>query len=302
MNEIINIIINGLKDVLESTIKVIPAILIALIIIFLTRYAAKLLRNLAQRVGKRATRSKSLQILITKTTHVGVWVIGVIIACVIAFPGLKLGDIIATLGLGSVAVSFAFQDIFKNFLAGILLLLQEPFRIGDQIIVDNYEGTVEQIDIRTTKIRTYNGERVILPNANVFTSAIQVRTAFGIRRTDLGVGVDYNTPLSEATEILYKLIQKVEGVLEDPNPEIDLVNFNDSSIDFIVRYWTKAEQKEVRRTQTQAIIAIKKVFDRVDINIPYPIRTVYFYNQDKYNDYLPTDNQDQGLPNKKLSH
>ncbi|NEP07341.1 MAG: mechanosensitive ion channel family protein, partial [Okeania sp. SIO4D6] len=265
------------------------AILIALIIIFLTRYAAKLLRNLAQRVGKRATRSKSLQILITKTTHVGVWVIGVIIACVIAFPGLKLGDIIATLGLGSVAVGFAFQDIFKNFLAGILLLLQEPFRIGDQIIVDKYEGTVEQIDIRTTKIRTYNGERVILPNANVFTSAIQVRTAFGIRRTDLGVGVDYNTPLSEAAEILYKLIQKVEGVLEDPDPEIDLVSFNDSSIDFIVRYWTKAEQKEVRRTQTHAIIAIKKVFDRVDINIPYPIRTVYFYNQNKYNDYIPID-------------
>ncbi len=296
MNEIINIIINGLKDVLESTIKVIPAILIALIIIFLTRYAAKLLRNFAQKVGKRVTRSKSLQILITKTTHVGVWVIGVIIACVIAFPGLKLGDIIATLGLGSVAVGFAFQDIFKNFLAGILLLLQEPFRIGDQIIVDDYEGTVEQIDIRTTKIRTYNGERVILPNANVFTSAVQVRTAFGIRRTDLGVGVDYNTPLSEATEILYKLIQKVEGVLEDPDPEIDLVSFNDSSIDFIVRYWTKAEQKEVRRTQTQAIIAIKKVFDRVDINIPYPIRTVYFYNQDNYNDYLPTDNEKNMKP------
>ncbi|NEQ77786.1 MAG: mechanosensitive ion channel family protein [Okeania sp. SIO2C9] len=289
MNEIINIIINGLKDVLESTVKIIPAILIALIIIFLTRYAAKLLRNLAQQVGKRATGSKSLQILITKTTYVGTWAIGVIIACVIAFPGLKLGDIIATLGLGSVAVGFAFQDIFKNFLAGILLLLQEPFRIGDQIIVDDYEGTVEQIDIRTTKIRTYNGERVILPNANVFTSAVQVRTAFGIRRTDLGVGVDYNTPLSEAAEILYKIIQKVEGVLEDPDPEIDLVSFNDSSIDFIVRYWTKAEQKEVRRTQTQAILAIKKAFDRADINIPYPIRTVYFYNQDKYNDYLSID-------------
>lgn len=291
MNEIINIIINGLKDVLESTIKIIPAILIALIIIFLTRYAAQLLRNFAQQIGKRATRSKSLQILITKTTYVGAWVIGVIIACVIAFPGLKLGDIIATLGLGSVAVGFAFQDIFKNFLAGILLLLQEPFRIGDQIIVDDYEGTVEEIDIRTTKIRTYNGERVILPNANVFTSAVQVRTAFGIRRTDLGVGVDYNTPLSEAADILSQLIKEVEGVLGNPIPEIDLVSFNDSSIDFIVRYWTRAEQKEVRRVQTQAILAIKKAFDRAGINIPYPIRTVYFYNQDKYNDYLPIDSQ-----------
>ncbi|WP_287518618.1 mechanosensitive ion channel family protein [Okeania sp. SIO2C2] len=77
----------------------------------------------------------------------------------------------------------------------------------------------------------------------------------------------------------------------DENIQSNLPEYNDSSIDFIVRYWTKAEQKEVRRTQTHAIIAIKKVFDRVDINIPYPIRTVYFYNQDKYNDYLPTDNE-----------
>lgn len=291
MDTIINIVIDGLKDVLASSIKVLPAIIIAFIIILLTSYIAKLLRKLAYKLGKRITRSRSLQILIAKTTYIGAWVIGVVIACVIAFPGLKLGDIIATLGLGSVAVGFAFQDIFKNFLAGVLLLLQEPFKIGDQIIVDDYEGTVEEIDIRTTRIRTYNGERVILPNANVFTSAVQVRTAFGIRRTDLGVGVDYNTPLSEAAEILQKLIVEVEGVLDTPAPEMDLVSFNDSSIDFIVRYWTKAEQKEVRRTQTKAIIAIKKAFDKEDINIPYPIRTLYFYNQDKYNDYLPATNQ-----------
>ncbi|MGB3510757.1 MAG: mechanosensitive ion channel family protein [Microcoleaceae cyanobacterium] len=290
MNEITNVVINSLKDVLESTIKIIPAIFIALIIILLTRYLAQLVQKLSDQVGKRTVRSKSLQVLLQKTAYVGTWVIGVIVACVIAFPGLQLGDIIATLGLGSVAVGFAFQDIFKNFLAGVLLLLQEPFRIGDQIIVENYEGTVEQIDIRTTKIRTYNGERVILPNSNVFTSAVQVRTAFGTRRTDLGVGVDYNTPLSEASDILQQLIQQVEGVLDSPTPEIDLVSFNDSSIDFIVRYWTKAEQKEVRRTQTKAIIAIKKAFDKADINIPYPIRTLYFYNQDKYNDYLSVDN------------
>lgn len=290
MNGITKVIINSLKDLLESTIKIIPAILIALIIIFLTRYIAELLQKLANQLGSRTVRSRSLQILLEKTAYVGTWVIGVIIACVIAFPGLQLGDIIATLGLGSVAVGFAFQDIFKNFLAGVLLLLQEPFRIGDQIIVEEYEGTVEQVDIRTTKIRTYNGERVILPNATVFTSAVQVRTAFGTRRTDLGVGVDYNTPLSEAAEILQQLIMKVEGVLDSPAPEIDLVSFNDSSIDFIVRYWTKAEQKEVRRTQTKAILAIKKAFDNADINIPYPIRTLYFYDQDKYNDYLPVAN------------
>ena len=286
MNELLETIINSSKELIGSGVKILPGLLTALILILLTRYAAQFIRQLATQVGKRTVRSKSLQLLLSKTCYITVWVVGVLIACVAAFPGLRLGDIIATLGLGSVAIGFAFQDIFKNFLAGILLLLQEPFRIQDQVIIDDYEGTVERIDIRTTKIRTYTGEQVLLPNATVFTSAVQVRTAFNSRRTDLAVGVDYNTPLSDAAEILQRTIQEVEGVLGNPNPEVDLVSFGDSSIDFIVRYWTLPQQKEVRQTQTKAIVAIKKAFDQADINIPYPIRTLYFYDQEKFNDYL----------------
>jgi small conductance mechanosensitive channel len=297
MSQIIQTVFNSVQDLVGTSVQVIPAILVGLIIILLTRYAAQFMQNLGNQIGKRTLRSQSLQLLLSKTAYVLAWVIGITLACVIAFPGLRLGDIIATLGLGSVAIGFAFQDIFKNFLAGVLILLQEPFRIGDQIIIEGYEGTVEQIDIRTTKIKTYKGEKVILPNATLFTNAVQVRTAYGIRRTDLAVGVDYKTPLSEAAEILEKIIARVEGVVREPAPEIDLVNFNDSSIDFQVRYWTSAEQKNVRRTQTKAILAIKKAFDDADINIPYPIRTLYFYDQEKYNDYLPENAKDASSGN-----
>jgi small conductance mechanosensitive channel len=102
--------------------------------------------------------------------------------------------------------------------------------------------------------------------------------------------VDYNTPLSKAVDILENTIQQVEGVLNHPEAEIDVVNFGDSSIDFIVRYWTQPQQKAVRTTQTKAIISIKQALDQADISIPYPIRTLYYYNQDKYNDYFPSDN------------
>lgn len=293
MNKLVNTVLSSLQDILASSIKALPGLLIALTVIMLTRYIAEVLEALASKLGKRTLRSQSLKILLSKTAYVATWAVGVIVACVVAFPGLRLGDIIATLGLGSVAVGFAFQDIFKNFLAGILLLIQEPFRINDQVIIGDYEGTVERIDIRTTKIRTYKGERVIIPNSNVFTSAVQVRTAFEQRRTDLGVGVDYNTPLPKAKQILQQLISDVDGVLQQPSPEIDLLSFGDSSIDFVVRYWTLPQQQEVRQTQTRAIVAIKKAFDEADINIPYPIRTLYFYNQQKYQDYLPTSNQEQ---------
>lgn len=284
----LNTIINSLRELLGSMVKILPAILAGLIVIMITRYAAQFLRNLSERVAKRAFDSQSLQSLVAKVTYVTTWIVGVLLACVLAFPGLRLGDLIAALGLSSVAIGFAFQDIFKNFLSGILILIQQPFRINDQIIVGDYEGVVERIDIRTTKIRTYNGERVLVPNSEVFTSAVQVRTAYENRRTDLAVGVDYNTSLPKAKKILQNIITGVEGVLNYPEPEIDLVAFGDSSIDLIVRYWTTPRQPTVRQVQTRAIIAIKQAFDEADISIPYPIRTVYHYDQQEFNDYLPS--------------
>ena len=300
MNQIINTVVNSLKELLASAVKVFPAIIVALIIIMLTRYAAQFTRNVADKIGKKALESKSLQLLLRKTAFISTWIIGIVIACVVAFPGLRLGDIIATLGLGSVAVGFAFQDIFKNFLSGILILIQRPFRIDDQIIIGDYEGTVEQIDIRATEIRTYGGERILIPNSEVFTSAVRVRTAYGYRRTDLAVGVDYNTSLPEAREILQRTIERVDGVLDDKTPEIDLVAFGDSSIDLIVRYWTNPRQPYVRQVQTRAILAIKEALDAAGIGIPYPIRTLYFYNQDKYNDYIPNNNNSSSNSDRKL--
>ncbi|MDY7022462.1 MAG: mechanosensitive ion channel family protein [Cyanobacteriota bacterium] len=300
MEQILQTVQNSIREMIGSGIKLIPALLTALIIIFLTRYISQLLQKFVKQVASRTVRSRSLQLLLIKTTQVGIWVFGIVVACVIAFPGLRLGDIIATLGLSSVAIGFAFQDIFKNFLAGILLLLQEPFKIDDQVIIGDYEGTVTQIDIRTTKIRTYQGEQIIIPNSTVFTSAVQVRTAFDFRRTDLAVGVDYNTSLPDASQLLEQTISQVEGVLDNPEPEIDLISFGDSSIDFLVRYWTQPQQRRVRTVKTKAIIAIKKAFDQADISIPYPIRTLYFYNQDGYNDYIPTSTTDNSSTDNKL--
>lgn len=294
MDTIIDTVVNSLRELLGSAVKVFPALITALIIIMLTRYAAQFTRNIADRIGRKTLDSKSLQLLLRKTAHVATWIVGIVFACVVAFPGLRLGDIIATLGLSSVAIGFAFQDIFKNFLSGILILVQRPFQIDDQIIVGDYEGTVEQIDIRTTQIRTYDGERILVPNSEVFTSAVRVRTAYNQRRTDLAVGVDYNTSLPKAKQILQKTIENVEGVLDNKPPEIDLVGFGDSSIDFVVRYWTNPRQPQVRQIQTRAIMAIKEALDRANIGIPYPIRTLYFYNQDKYNDYIPDNSNING--------
>ena len=281
MNEIINTISKVLLELLAQSIKALPSLLSALVVLFLTRYAAQIVLKIADETGRRAIKSNSLKLLLTKVCRIGVWTMGILLACVLAFPGFELGDIIATLGVGSVAIGFAFQDIFKNFLAGIILLVEEPFRIGDEVIIGDYEGKVENISIRTTKIRTYKGERVLLPNSTVFTDAVKVVTAYDCRRTDLGVGVDYNTSLPQAKKLLAQTIASVSGVMTEPVPEIDVVNFGDSSIDFVVRYWSDSSQKQIRNVQTKAMIAIKKALDGADISIPYPIRTLYYYDREK---------------------
>lgn len=293
MTEILNTIVKALLKLLDQTIGALPGIMSALIVLFLTKYAVQVVLKLADETGRRTIKSTSLQSLLRKICRIGVWTIGILLACLLAVPGFSLGDIIATLGIGSVAVGFAFQDIFKNFLAGIILLVEEPFRIGDEVEINDYQGKVENISIRTTKIRTYTGEKILLPNSTVFTDAVKVVTAYPFRRTDLAVGVDYNSSLPETAKILEQTIKSVSGVIEDPAPEIDVVNFNDSSIDFIVRYWTGSPKKQLRDVQTVAMIAIKKALDDAEISIPYPIRTVYHYNQEKYNDYFPDRNVKQ---------
>lgn len=275
MESLIKIIQNSLLNLLDAAIETLPQIFFAAIILVITRYLVEGIRKVIRKNAGRLIKSISLQLLLLQMASTATWVAGILIACTLVFPSLRLGDIVGLLGLSSVAVGFAFQDIFKNFLAGILLLLNEPFKVGDQIIVGNYEGTVEEINIRSTDIRTYQDEHVVIPNAIVFTSPVHVLTHYAHRRTDLAIGLAYSTTLPDAHQILLETVQQVEGVLPRPVPEVDLVGFGESSIDFAVRYWTLPQKIHVRRTRTQVIMQIKQACDRSGLNIPFPIRTVY---------------------------
>lgn len=148
----------------------------------------------------------------------------------------------------------------------------------------DYEGTVEAIKIRSTQLRTYTGELVEIPNAIVFTNPVRVLTAFRCRRTDLDIGVDYTTPLPLAKQTFLNVINRADGVLSDPAPEVDVVGFGDRSIDFKVRYWTPPQIAEVRRIKSQVAIALKAACDEAGISIPYPIRTVHLFDQTQFDE------------------
>lgn len=288
MSELIREVQSSLLNLIGQGVGIVPGFIAAIVILVLTRYGVNLVQTLAITAGERTIRSTSLRALLVQTSSVATWVVGILAASVFAFPDLRLGDIVGLLGLGSVAVGFAFQDIFKNFFAGVLILANEPFRLNDQIIVSDFEGTVEEIDIRVTKIRTYQGERVVVPNAVVFTSPIQVLTAFPYRRTDLPIGVDYNTPLPSAIQTLLATLKDIDGVLSTPAAEVDIDSFGENSIDLLVRYWTLPQIIHVRQTKTRVILALKQACNQANIDISYPTRVLYFYDQQQFNERIPT--------------
>jgi small-conductance mechanosensitive channel len=149
-------------------------------VVFAIFYAvAKTVRRLVRRYAERREQYRNLDLVLGRLAQWAIIFLGILVAVTIVFPTFSPGDLITVLGVGGVAIGFAFKDIFQNFLAGILILLTEPFRVGDQIIVGDYEGTVQEIQTRATFIRTYDGRRVVIPNADLFTDKVLVNTAFG---------------------------------------------------------------------------------------------------------------------------
>lgn len=174
----------------------------------------------------------------------------------------------AGLGITSVAVGFAFKDVLQNFFAGILILWRRPFVIGDQIRFKEYEGTVEEINIRSTRLRTYDGERAILPNGEVYTSAVLVRTAYGSRRVRFEVGIGYLDDLEKGRNAIKRVLDRTRGVLKEPAPWIYVSELAPSSVNFTVYFWTGSQQAEVLRVRDEVATGIKYILDEESIEMP----------------------------------
>lgn len=190
--------------------------------------------------------------------------------------GVRLGPVLGALGIGGLALAFAAQTIIENIFASVLLQSRRPFRLGDQIATNDIEGTVEDVNFRTVVLRTYSGEKVLLPCSQVLNAPIVNFTAKGTRRTTLVVGVAYDTDLALAQRVLLEAATSVEGVRPQPKVEAWAEAFNESSIDFALRYWHAADIASVWRVRSDVAMAVKTALDAADITIPFPQRTLGF--------------------------
>lgn len=273
-----------LQDILNGLIAALPNMVLALATFLFFYFAAGLVRWVARRAVAGAELEPSAQLIIGRLTRALVILLGVLVAALVLFPSFDAGQLIELLGIAGVAVGFAFRDILQNFLAGILLLLTQPFRIGDQIIVSEYEGTVEDIQTRATLIRMYDGRRVVIPNTDLFTQSVTVNTAHPIRRSEYDVGIGYGDDIQFASQLIVEALGSVAAVLPEPAPDVQVVEFAPSAVMLRARWWTDSTRSGVIAVESQVLTAIKDKLLSNGVDLPFPTRQILFHDQTEETD------------------
>lgn len=263
---------DAFRDVAGDLLGRLPWLLVGLAALLVVLVIGRLVVG-ALNVGlRRASIDFAVRRLVVNLLRIAALSLAVLIA--LSIFGLDVRGALAAIGLVGLALAFALQNILENQISGILILTRKPFVRGDLIVTNDYEGYVEDIDLRVTTLREHDGKTTLVPNADVLTNSMTNFTRRGVRRTTVDVGIDYRDDHDQATRVLHAALIGVEGVLEDPAHEVLLVGFGDSSIDLEVRFWTEADNKTVRQTRHRVISACKHALDEAGMTIPWPMRTL----------------------------
>jgi len=267
-----------------------PLIVAGALVLFGTSLASRLANMISTRTLRRSRLRGSLQDLIMQLLTIVIWLVGLLIAAIIIFPGMTPSKALAVLGLGSVAVGFAFKDIFENFFAGILILWKYPFDKGDFIQCGGIDGKIEDITIRNPLVRPADGQLVVAPNALLFKNAVEVLTSRPSRRTTVVCGVAYDTDLELAKKTLETAVNSCSTVSFDLPVEIFAQEFADSSINFEITWWSGSTPLKVRESRDEVVRKVKHALDQENIVIPFPQRTHWFAESIAVSDQRKTGN------------
>jgi small-conductance mechanosensitive channel len=253
-----------------------PYIAVAIVVLMLTALVSLLISKLIGNILGRSKVRGSLQELMQRIVRIIVWILGALLAAMVVFPGLTPAKALGGLGLASVAIGFAFKEIFENFFAGILLLWKYPFEKGDFIECQSILGRVENISVRMTELLQPNGELVVIPNSFLFKNPVRVLTHESTRRMQIMTGVAYGEDARAALPIIQKAVENCQSIAKEKGVEVFLNGFGSSSMDIEVSWWADPTPLGERKSRSEVVGAIKQALDDAKIEIPFPYRTLTF--------------------------
>ena len=235
----------------------------------------------------------------------GFWfftLLGIGIALTVIMPSLNPGDLVASLGVGSIALGFVFKEIFQNWFAGLLILLRLPFRRGDQITVGDASGTVVRIDPRATILRTYDNDDIVVPNYTIYQTNVRVHTSQKTTRVEINLTVGYNYDIRMITKIIENSLAQVEEILKDPAPQVLCWDLGSTSLGIKARWWVDSGRSEINISRARAVQAIKEAFDANDID-PTDPQLIYYHEAKDGDEVLGEDEGNEtNKPTKEIKH
>ncbi len=262
---------------LEGLVQSLPNLIAAVVVLLVFWGLARMTRRVVDRVAGRIADQPEVNRLVAQTSYLVVMAVGLVLALGVLNLDRTVTSLLAGAGILGLALGFAFQDIAENFIAGIILNVRHQFNEGDIIESADFRGTVERVELRATRLMLPTGQRVLIPNANVYKNPIVNYSQTGTARVDIPVGVSYGDDLEKAKRVAVEAVEGIEDRDTDQEVELFYDEFGGSSINFKIRFWIDyARQGDYHRARSEAIMRIKKAFDQNDITIPFPIRTLDF--------------------------
>lgn len=263
----------------ESARTILPRALATIFVLFLFGLIAFVVRFLMRRLFRLIVSDRTLENLLTTLVYYSIWLLGIIIA--VNALGFEPQSLATGLGLTSLALGFALQDILSNFISGMLILVLRPFELDDQIVIGDTEGSVEQIDLRATRIRTYDGRLVLVPNAELFTSRVTNNTASPVRRSSILVVLGYEEDLARAARVMLAATRTSEGVLETPPPSTLFRDLENNTLAIELRFWTDSRRSDFLASSSAVRLALLDALKREGIALANPAHMTLEWAEDQ---------------------
>ncbi len=250
----------------------IPNLLTALAIFFVSLYIARIVSNLLRRVLNQHKAPAGVTHLLAQLALWSIIVAGTITALQRFF---NVTAFLAGLGILGFTIGFALQDVMKNFASGVILLLQQPFHVGDTIGVKGFDGTVLTIDLRSTEMRATDGRLIIVPNAEILANPIINYSRGDHRRVDLSLNLPHTSEPETIRRIFLDAIQSVEGFMDDPKPTVVFNNLTDSAMELNANFWVNIKKTDPGQAKDEVLMKVKAALKKEGIEIPHPVQALY---------------------------
>jgi small-conductance mechanosensitive channel len=258
---------DSINNLVTSIIARMPYLLAGILVLGLFYLLAKIVKWIFWAASRKTRLDQRLRILFSRLIVVFIVILGIFTSLTVIVPSFSLGSLIAGLGFTSFVIGFATKDILNNLVSGILILWNQTFSIGDYIFIGNNQGKVEYIGVRATTLRKDDGEMIVIPNGDMYSSALTIRGAGARRRMNLAFSVGYDADINNAKKLTRIALDTSEGVVQEPEPMVLVTALNSDGVTITVNFWINPDKTRPREVYDRAAINIMKALTDIGIEL-----------------------------------